>query len=209
MAQVRSRVGHGIPWSVPRGVATNPMAKAGNGIPEGTRCLLVGNPVLHRSEGNQVPWGTACPPLKNRVPWVGNPVPPNRHRNRHITASEPSLSGDAGTQPAPREPRGAGGAIPIPRDWRPSERVFDWAATQAMTRPWVEAQVDEFLVYWSDTGECRKSWDATFINRLRSVQAQQPAGISDAPRQRLSAKDYRQGATPLAAIPWLRRSADG
>jgi len=183
--------------------------------------------------GNQVPpGGEPCSPhfggepgsLGNRVPaareqgargreqgatLVGNPVPPNRHRNRHITASEPSLSGDAGTRPPARESPVAGQCVPIPRDWRPSERVFDWAAKQAMPRPWVEAQLDEFLVYWGDTGECRKSWDATFINRLRSVQAQQPAGTSDAPRQRLSAKDYRQGATPLAAIPWLKRTADG
>jgi hypothetical protein len=186
-----------------------------------------------RTPGNQVPpGGEPCSPhfggepgsLGNCVPagrepgargreqgatLVGNRVPPNRHRNRHITASEPSLSGDAGTRPPARESPVAGQSVPIPRDWRPSERVFDWAAKQAMTRPWVEAQVDEFLVYWSDTGECRKSWDATFINRLRSVQAQQPAGTSDAPRQRLSAKDYRQGATPLAAIPWLKRTADG
>jgi len=186
-----------------------------------------------RTPGNQVPPGEEpCSPpfqgepgsLGNSVPsareqgargreqgatLVGNRVPPNRHRNRHITASEPSLSGDAGTRPPARESPVAGQCVPIPRDWRPSERVFDWAAKQAMPRPWVEAQLDEFLVYWGDTGECRKSWDATFINRLRSVQAQQPAGTSDVPRQRLSAKDYRQGATPLAAIPWLKRTADG
>ena len=40
-----------------------------------------------------------------------------------------------------------------------------------MTREWVQAQVDEFLVYWSDTGERRKSWDATFIKRLQCLQA--------------------------------------
>jgi hypothetical protein len=191
---------------------------------EGRERHTPGNKVPHGGEPCSPPFQGEPGSLGNSVPaareqgarcreqcatLVGNRVPPNRHRNRHLTASEPSLSEDAGTQPPPRESRGAGRAIPIPRDWRPSERVFDWAAKQAMPRPWVKAQLDEFLVYWSDTGECRKSWDAIFINRLRSVQAQQPAGTSDAPRQRLSAKDYRQGATPLAAIPWLKPTADG
>jgi hypothetical protein len=54
-------------------------------------------------------------------------------------------------------------ATPIPPDWRPGERVFDWAAKRGMTRTWVEAQTEEFLLYWTDTGEARKSWDATFI----------------------------------------------
>jgi hypothetical protein len=194
----------------PAGEGREPRTQ-GNKVPRG------GEPGAPRSEGEPGSLGNGVPGAREQgargreqgATLVGNAVPPNRHRNRHLTDSEPSLSEDAGAQLPPRESRGAGGAIPIPRDWRPSERVFDWAAKQTMTRPWVEAQLDEFLVYWSDTGECRKSWDATFINRLRAVQAQQPAGTSDAPRQRLSGKDYRQGATPLAAIPWLKRTADG
>ncbi len=98
-------------------------------------------------------------------------------------------------------------ATPIPPDWRPGERVFDWAVKRGMTRAWVEAQIEEFLVYWGDTEERRKSWDATFINRLQSLQASQPNDQAHEPEPRLADKDYRTGATPLDQIPWLNPAA--
>jgi hypothetical protein len=98
-------------------------------------------------------------------------------------------------------------ATPIPPDWRPGERVFEWAAKRGMTSTWVEAQIEEFLVYWSDTGERRKSWDATFINRLQALQASQPRDQSHEPEPRLADKDYLTGATPLDQIPWLDPAA--
>ena len=76
-----------------------------------------------------------------------------------------------------------------------------------MTRTWVEAQIDEFLVYWTDTGEARKSWDATFINRLQALQASQANDQVHEPEPRLADKDYSIGATPLDQIPWLNPAA--
>jgi len=87
--------------------------------------------------------------------------------------------------------------------------VFAWAAKQGMTRAWVEAQLGEFLVYWGDAGERRKSWDATFINRLQVLQARQGKRHDAEPEVRLADKDYRSGATPLDQIPWYRPPADG
>jgi len=98
-------------------------------------------------------------------------------------------------------------ATPIPPDWRPGERVFEWAAKRGMTSTWVEAQIEEFLVYWGDTRERRKSWDATFINRLQALQANQPRDQSHEPEPRLADKDYLTGATPLDQIPWLDPAA--
>jgi hypothetical protein len=98
-------------------------------------------------------------------------------------------------------------ATPIPRDWRPGDRVFDWAANRGMSRTWVEAQIEEFLVYWGDTGERRKSWDATFINRLQALQANQPKDQAHEPEPRLADKDYLTGATPIDQIPWLDPAA--
>ena len=132
---------------------------------------------------------------------------PNRQLNRHRTESEPSVCGDdTAHRPKPTTDR-RGRATPIPRDWRPGERVFAWAATRGMTRTWVEAQIEEFLVYWGDTGERRKSWDATFINRLQSLQANQPNDQGHEPEPRLADKDYSIGATPLDQIPWLNPAA--
>ena len=132
---------------------------------------------------------------------------PNRHKNRHRTESEPSVCGDDTAHRPEHTTDRRRRATPIPRDWRPGERVFAWAATRGMTRTWVEAQIEEFLVYWGDTGERRKSWDATFINRLQALQAHQPNDQAHEPEPRLADKDYSIGATPLDQIPWLNPAA--
>ncbi len=137
-------------------------------------------------------------------PDPGASHPPNRHKNRHRTVNEPLSYDDT----RKRRADGAAKATPIPLHWQPSERVFDWAAKHALTRTWVEAQVDEFVVYWSDTGERRKSWDATFIKRLQILQAKAAKGQDhEQPERRLADKDYSEGATPLDQIPWLQSTA--
>ena len=78
-----------------------------------------------------------------------------------------------------------------------------------MSAEWVEEQVDEFVIYWTDRGDSRKSWDATFMNRMRTLQAQRPIRKSDATHRPLAAKDYRKGSTPLEEIPWVESAAVG
>jgi hypothetical protein len=163
----------------------------------------------HSSLGNGVPWGReqGSPGREHSSTLVGNTVPPNRHRNRHRTESEPSVCGDDAAHAKKRTANNSRKATPIPRDWRPGDRVFDWAANRGMSRTWVEAQIEEFLVYWGDTGERRKSWDATFINRLQALQANQPKDQAHEPEPRLADKDYLTGATPIDQIPWLDPAA--
>ena len=132
---------------------------------------------------------------------------PNRQLNRHRTESEPSVCGDDTAHPKKRKANNSRKATPIPSDWRPGDRVFDWAVKRGMTRTWVEAQIEEFLVYWGDTGERRKSWDATFINRLQALQANQAKDQAHEPEPRLADKDYLTGATPIDQIPWLDPAA--
>ena len=163
----------------------------------------------HRSLGNRVPGGReqGSRSREHSSTLVGNTVPPNRHRNRHITESEPSLCGDDTAQPPKPSANDRRKATSIPPDWRPGVRVFEWAAKRGMTRTWVEAQIEEFVVYWTDTRERRKSWDATFINRLQALQAKQPKDQAHETEPRLADKDYLTGATPLDQIPWLDPAA--
>jgi hypothetical protein len=144
-----------------------------------------------------------------RPPDLGATDPPNRHKNRHRTVSEPLWGDDVATRTQKPTPTGGNKAIPIPPEWQPDERVFAWAEKQGITREWVQAQVDEFLVYWTDAGEHRKSWDATFINRLQTLQAKAPKGQDNEPKRRLADKDYNEGATPLDQIPWMRPASVG
>ncbi|MEA3644252.1 MAG: DnaT-like ssDNA-binding domain-containing protein, partial [Lamprobacter sp.] len=95
-------------------------------------------------------------------------------------------------------------AAPIPATWTPTESVYAWAHKRGLTRDWVQAQIDEFVIYWRDCGESRKSWDATFINRLQLLQSRMTQGPTHETPQRLADKDYAAGATPLDQIDWLR-----
>ena len=166
--------------------------------------------------GGDTPLGATDPLSRGKTPLgrgvtppdLGASHPPNRHKNRHRTVSEPSLCGDTDPRPPTRSDKGQRNAETIPPDWQPGERVFAWAAKQGMTREWVQDQVDEFLVYWSDAGARRKSWDATFINRLQTLQANRAKGQEHEPERRLADKDYREGATPFDQISWLRRTSE-
>ncbi|WP_083884792.1 DnaT-like ssDNA-binding domain-containing protein [Thioflavicoccus mobilis] len=166
-------------------------------LPVGREQGSPGNSVpVGREQGSQ---GREC-----SSPPVGNRVPPNRHQNRHRTEHEPSLCGDAAPHPANAAGGSRGKCSRIQPDWRPSERVFAWATKQGIGRDWVEAQIDEFVVYWTDTGAVRKSWDATFINRLQALRTNQAKDRGHDPEPRLADKDYLTGATPLDQIPWLQ-----
>lgn len=122
-----------------------------------------------------------------------------------LEASRPPAA--APSPPAPcvsPPPRQRARAAPIPAAWTPSESVYAWAQKRGLSRDWVQAQIDEFVIYWRDCGEPRKSWDATFINRLQLLQSRKTDGPSHETRQRLADKDYAAGATPLDQIDWLR-----
>ncbi|UHD15031.1 DnaT-like ssDNA-binding domain-containing protein [Thiocapsa bogorovii] len=129
--------------------------------------------------------------------------PPNRHMNGHGTVSKsPSSRRDPGvSHDIPK--RRPDPARPIPPDWGPGARVLSWAAKQGIARDWVQEQVQEFVAYWTDAGSHRTSWDATFIQRLQTLQARTTQRPPHEPTGRLADKDYARGATPLDRIPWL------
>jgi len=181
----------------------------GNPVPQPRELSALAQPKEPGSLGNSVPADRELSSAgrEHSSTLVGNTVPPNRHKNRHITVKEPEKSGDADAHTQTRSANPGKKPTRIPPDWRPGDRVFDWSAKQGMTRQWVQAQIDEFIVYWSDTGERRKSWDATFINRLRTLQVNEPRGQDHERERRLADKDYGSGATPLDEIPWIRPAA--
>jgi hypothetical protein len=142
-----------------------------------------------QTPGDLSPSGVSCSPI--------------RHMNRHGTVSEsPSSRRDPRwSRDTPK--RRPDPAHPIPPDWGPGARVLSWAAKQGIARDWVQDQVAEFVAYWSDTGSRRTSWDATFIQRLQTLQARTTQRPPHEPTGRLADKDYARGATPLDRIPWL------
>ena len=145
------------------------------------------------------------------TPALVNSVPPNNANNNTMTQDNEKPLVLLAT---PR-PRASTPAQPIPGDWQPSARAYAWADKQGLTKDWVTAQIDEFVIYWSDAGERRKSWEATFINRLKWLNDHRPTHSSRSPDDApiahtdLAEKDYARDATPLEDIPWLRDYAVG
>lgn len=131
-------------------------------------------------------------------------------RNRQSACTRANGSGDAQKDGGERQAKKSGATIPA--DWKPSGRVIAWAEKQGMPAQWVEDQVDEFVVYWTDRSEARKSWDATFMNRLRTLHEQRSVDNrrgNNGPDSNHVGKDYAAGATPIDAIPWMHGRAIG
>lgn len=78
---------------------------------------------------------------------------------------------------APRAPehRPGGGKALIATRWQPDEEVLRQIALHGIPRVFAEAQLDEFVLYWSDRGEPAFSWNAKFrahvIRRWREQEA--------------------------------------
>jgi len=81
--------------------------------------------------------------------------------------------------------RAAGGKSLIAGRWQPDEEVLRQLALHGVPRTFADAQLDEFVMYWSDRGEPAFSWNAKFrahvIRRWREREAQAEAP-EDVPR---------------------------
>ena len=183
----------------------------GNSVPTSGALNALSAPEAPRAPVHSVPQSDEprAPTEALSAPALVHSVPPNTTNNKPLQDQDSSLL----LETLPRT-RASQSAQPIPEDWTPAARVYAWAEKQGLTKDWVDAQLDEFVIYWSDAGERRKSWDATFINRLKWLNAHptthSPRSSSDETIQHtgLADKDYASGATPPEQIPWLRAFAD-
>jgi len=84
-----------------------------------------------------------------------------------------SEEGDAGTLPKKEAPKKKASrrATRMTLDWTPSPRVYAWAQKAGIPAATVDAALDGFRIYWTDTQASRPSWDATYINRLKTITA--------------------------------------
>jgi len=97
------------------------------------------------------------------------PAPTTLQKAQHLTLVETrgsvraarSSGASAPSPSGPASPHHRARAAPIAPAWTPGETVYAWAHKRGLERAWVQAQVDEFVIYWRDCGESRKSWDAT------------------------------------------------
>ena len=77
-------------------------------------------------------------------------------------ALEEPAAAPAARAPRPAETRPGGGKALIATRWQPDEEVLRQIALHGIPRAFAEAQLDEFVLYWSDRGEPAFSWNAKF-----------------------------------------------
>lgn len=87
----------------------------------------------------------------------------------------------------PRAPgKLTGGKTLMANRWQPDDELLRQLALHGISREFAEAQVDEFVLYWSDRGEPAYSWNAKFrshvIRRWREYEASRVTA-EDIPRR--------------------------
>jgi len=57
---------------------------------------------------------------------------------------------------------------PICKNFKPSKRDYELLAEKGIAKPFVDSEINDFIQYWLETGEKKKSWNATFRTRVRT-----------------------------------------
>lgn len=100
-----------------------------------------------------------------------------------------SFDASAGSTPSTRQRHTGkltGGKTLMANRWHPDDELLRQLALHGISGEFAEAQVDEFVLYWSDRGEPAYSWNAKFrshvIRRWREYEASL-ATADDLPRR--------------------------
>jgi hypothetical protein len=64
-------------------------------------------------------------------------------------------------------------AASMTNDWMPSEDCWRLVDKAGIPRDFAHSEIGEFRMYWLDEGTRRKSWNATFLNRVKDQWARQ------------------------------------
>lgn len=68
----------------------------------------------------------------------------------------------------------------IKSDFQPTENSYKLLLDKQIPKDFIDSQVLEFIAYWTETGEKKKSWDSTFRNRVKfeyEKNKNQPTGF--------------------------------
>ncbi|MBK7542794.1 MAG: hypothetical protein IPI57_13690 [Candidatus Competibacteraceae bacterium] len=104
-------------------------------------------------------------------------------------------------------------SAPIPESWQPGAQAFAILESNGIPKAFAETCIDEFVLYWTERGDARPGWDASFVNSVkrdwtrRPIQAPLPGGgrtpaAGSVRHERLAAKNGS------ALSEWLGLSLD-
>jgi hypothetical protein len=92
-----------------------------------------------------------------------NPTQVNTELNKQELIKE--ITTDVCTQ----KKRATNSLAEIPADFAPSESCMKLIAKSGIPETFALCMIDEFVFYWTEQGEKRKSWNTTFLNRVKSA----------------------------------------
>ena len=87
-----------------------------------------------------------------------------------------------------------------PPDWTPAETTYALLEKHGIPRPFAEACIDEFRLYWQERGESRAGWESTFVNNARRQWEHRPTPAPPKPRHGPSAKASDPRITEVETI---------
>ena len=63
---------------------------------------------------------------------------------------------------------------PIAADWFPGDAAYDILVGLGIPRPFAESCIPEFRLYWTERGDARPGWDASFVNSVKRSWDKRP-----------------------------------
>ncbi len=93
-----------------------------------------------------------------------------------------------------------GGKTLMAERWRPDAELLRQLALHGITAAFAEAQVEEFVLYWSDRGDPAYSWNAKFRSHvIRRWREHEAAAVPDDLPRRIAA-DWRPDADAIEIL---------
>lgn len=62
----------------------------------------------------------------------------------------------------------------IPKDWQPSQPALDILSQTGIDEAFARSCIPEFRLYWTERGEKRPGWDASFVNSVKRSWDKRP-----------------------------------
>ena len=125
-----------------------------------------------------------------QAPFASPPPPPPPSPS--MPKPEPAAAPKAARQPKPIK-------APIPADWMPAETTYALLEKHGIERPFAEGCLDEFRLYWTERGESRPGWEASFVNNVKRQWAHRTLSTTPTPRTSQRYAPPPRAMTPEAA----------
>jgi hypothetical protein len=82
-------------------------------------------------------------------------------------------------------------------DWQPADGTYAMLESLGIDRPFAQRCVAEFVLYWTERGELRPGWEASFVNSVKRTWEKRPPTADPAPDRVGVGSDRVKGRTVL------------